>query len=246
MTEPLTREQFVELVEMICDEAIMQDHPTQPQGLLDHDATLRARLEAVTTEVKEWLCDTCNTVYPGPPQQGFSCVICPKCDGECGPRGMIERRRLEQQLAAVTQERDEWKESTSYMEYLIKEAAERLDWPTRDITLSKLIEIFDQRVSDLTEKQELLIETVSALRAAQRELSEVKLDRNLMVVQKKTIMELEQSLAAAQEEVGRLRNSLWSQFADIIQDSMRPGSVWAMREDIMDYCRKQAQQGGEK
>lgn len=46
-------------------------------------------------EVKEWLCIECNTVYPGPPQAGFSCVQCPKCGGKTGPHLMMEIRDLE-------------------------------------------------------------------------------------------------------------------------------------------------------
>lgn len=43
--------------------------------------------------VKEWLCETCHTVYPGPPQPGFACVICPKCGGDTGPRERMAYRK---------------------------------------------------------------------------------------------------------------------------------------------------------
>lgn len=56
-------------------------------------------LAALRAEVREWLCASCNTVYPGPPAPGLSCVICPKCKGSTGPRGLMERRALEQKIA---------------------------------------------------------------------------------------------------------------------------------------------------
>jgi hypothetical protein len=52
-------------------------------------------LDKVRGEVKEWLCESCNTVYPGPPQEGFKCVECPKCGGDCGPHETIKRRKAE-------------------------------------------------------------------------------------------------------------------------------------------------------
>lgn len=66
------------------------------------DAELAAKdrmLEELTSLVSEWLCDKCNFVYPGPPQKGYWCVICPKCGGECGPKILIEKRRLTAKLA---------------------------------------------------------------------------------------------------------------------------------------------------
>lgn len=53
---------------------------------LKKDAEI-AELKAL---VKEWLCVNCNTVYSGPPQKGFSCVMCPKCSGDCGPRTWMQ------------------------------------------------------------------------------------------------------------------------------------------------------------
>ena len=46
-------------------------------------------------EVREWLCEGCRTIYPGPPRKGFSCIICPKCGGLTGPRMTAEMRALE-------------------------------------------------------------------------------------------------------------------------------------------------------
>jgi hypothetical protein len=46
-------------------------------------------------EVREWECESCRYVYPGPPQEGVSSVICPRCSGNTMPKGMLERRRLQ-------------------------------------------------------------------------------------------------------------------------------------------------------
>lgn len=63
---------------------------------------LRAAAEAMArenvelrAEVKEWACDSCNTVYPGPPQAGFACVQCPKCHGNTMPKGWLALRRAD-------------------------------------------------------------------------------------------------------------------------------------------------------
>lgn len=55
-------------------------------------------VERLRREVREWMCDGCNTVYPGPPQPGIWCVQCPRCGGDTAPRGVIERRRLEREV----------------------------------------------------------------------------------------------------------------------------------------------------
>ena len=57
-------------------------------------AEARAEVERLTREVREWQCDRCNWVYPGPPQKGVSCVICPRCGGNTAPAPVIERRRV--------------------------------------------------------------------------------------------------------------------------------------------------------
>ena len=57
--------------------------------------------DALTAEVREWMCEACNTVYPGPPQQGFSCVVCPKCGGSTAPRTTIARRKAEAERDAL-------------------------------------------------------------------------------------------------------------------------------------------------
>lgn len=51
--------------------------------------------------VSEWLCIKCNYVYPGPPQPGVMCLICPRCGGDCGPRLSMELRLVKGKLASV-------------------------------------------------------------------------------------------------------------------------------------------------
>lgn len=64
------------------------------------------RLAELRREVREWMCDGCNTVYPGPPQPGIWCVQCPQCGGDTAPRGVIERRRLEREVERLRRERE--------------------------------------------------------------------------------------------------------------------------------------------
>ena len=51
-------------------------------------------IDKAKAEVREWICESCNTVYPGPPQDGFSCVVCPKCGGRTDTRAGAEIRKL--------------------------------------------------------------------------------------------------------------------------------------------------------
>lgn len=62
-------------------------------------AGLEAQLADLRKEVREWLCEKCNYVWPGPPSEGYDCVTCRRCGGDCGPRTLIERRKAEAQLA---------------------------------------------------------------------------------------------------------------------------------------------------
>lgn len=67
---------------------------------------LEAENERLLREVREWLCAECNTVYPGPPQDGVRCVICPSCGGGCAPRSsdaqvLLQQRRAEKAEARV-------------------------------------------------------------------------------------------------------------------------------------------------
>ena len=58
-------------------------------------AVLVTTIEELEAEVKEWLCVSCNYVYPGPPQQGAGCVVCPKCGGKTMPKHMARIAELE-------------------------------------------------------------------------------------------------------------------------------------------------------
>jgi hypothetical protein len=56
-------------------------------------------IERLIHDVREWCCEKCNTVYPGPPQLGLLCVICPKCSGNTMPYPTWERRKIQQECA---------------------------------------------------------------------------------------------------------------------------------------------------
>jgi len=62
---------------------------------------LQAEVAELRAEVKEWLCEKCNFVYPGPPQAGWRCVICPKCGGSTAPRLTVESSRLQARLESA-------------------------------------------------------------------------------------------------------------------------------------------------
>lgn len=49
-------------------------------------------------QVNEWVCASCNEVYPGPPHEGAACVICPKCGGFTVPRIKHENNALQQEI----------------------------------------------------------------------------------------------------------------------------------------------------
>lgn len=48
---------------------------------------LEAAVVSLRAEVREWICTDCMFVYPGPPQAGSACVVCPRCSGPTMPRG---------------------------------------------------------------------------------------------------------------------------------------------------------------
>ena len=48
---------------------------------------LRAENEQLRREVREWICSRCMYVYSGPPQPGFKCVVCPRCEGSTDANG---------------------------------------------------------------------------------------------------------------------------------------------------------------
>ena len=78
----------------------------------------RAKTEELRSEVYEWLCLKCRTAYPGPPSKGLACIICPKCDGDTGPRKMMELRETKEKLEA---ERQKAKGLLEASEFLIKQ-----------------------------------------------------------------------------------------------------------------------------
>src|SRR5262245_35719850 len=72
--------------------------------LVESKASTRAaeaRITQLSAEVKEWLCVGCKMVYQGPPQNGVWCVVCPKCNGDCGPKNLIEKLEAERQKDAL-------------------------------------------------------------------------------------------------------------------------------------------------
>jgi uncharacterized coiled-coil protein SlyX len=60
-----------------------------------------AKLDPLLAEVKEWICAKCRYVYPGPPQRGLQCVICPRCNGSTGPRVLMELRAANERIAEL-------------------------------------------------------------------------------------------------------------------------------------------------
>ena len=58
----------------------------------------REEHERLCAEVREWLCETCRFVYPGPPMPGLRCVVCPQCSGPTAPRHTVEMRELRAEL----------------------------------------------------------------------------------------------------------------------------------------------------
>lgn len=80
-------------------------------------AAVEKAIADLRAEVREWLCVDCNTVYPGPPSRGFDCVICPKCEGACGPRLFMENRQLEALVAAHVDAGARYKKALETIEY---------------------------------------------------------------------------------------------------------------------------------
>lgn len=64
-------------------------------------AMVFAEIESLRAEVSEWLCESCNYVYPGPPQLGFACVICPRCKGSTAPRKTVELKKAADRIEAL-------------------------------------------------------------------------------------------------------------------------------------------------
>ena len=62
---------------------------------------LEAERDALIADVREWACEKCNFVYPGPPQPGVRCVVCPRCGGSTMPHTTLRRRRAEAERDAL-------------------------------------------------------------------------------------------------------------------------------------------------
>jgi hypothetical protein len=56
----------------------------------DRLAVAAQEVEQLRAEVREWICAQCRIVYPGPPQKGACCVVCPRCGGDTMPRNRAE------------------------------------------------------------------------------------------------------------------------------------------------------------
>ena len=79
-------------------------NPEQRENALAAIDRLEKRVAELKAEVSEWLCQGCRTVYPGPPQAGTGCVVCPRCGGDTQPRLSADRDLLAQQLATSEQQ----------------------------------------------------------------------------------------------------------------------------------------------
>ena len=78
--------------------------PEQDADGYGYMRSLEAERDELRALVRNWRCKECNKVYPGPPQPGFACVICPQCGGETrGEADMVNVTRAE----AAEAERDE-------------------------------------------------------------------------------------------------------------------------------------------
>lgn len=95
-----------------CDSACRKEHDTflfrEAQGYLaclegEEMRKKDAEIAELKALVKEWLCLKCNTVYPGPPQKGFGCVLCPKCGGDCGPKTWVELQAERERAKALVE-----------------------------------------------------------------------------------------------------------------------------------------------
>ena len=82
---------------------------------------LKAEVARLTSEVREWLCDSCNTIYPGPPQKGVWCVVCPKCGGDTAPTKTIELRKARTRIAELEAENNNLIVKVQFAESVIRD-----------------------------------------------------------------------------------------------------------------------------
>lgn len=93
MTES-TREHYNELAGAV----VLGTHPILPRPEWGQDCaylahvldTQSAELVKLRHDVAEWMCRECRYVYPGPPQPGVKCVICPRCNGDTMPLSSLK------------------------------------------------------------------------------------------------------------------------------------------------------------
>lgn len=85
-------------------EETMREQTEYVRDLHRERDALQTRVAELTAEVREWWCRACHTVYPGPPQQGFACVQCPRCGGDAGPYTQMKLRDAEARVAALEAE----------------------------------------------------------------------------------------------------------------------------------------------
>ena len=97
-----------ELAAAIRERDLAIAHDRQPYPTAEAYEKVCAALAAAKALVKEWACEKCRTVYPGPPQKGFMCVICPSCNGNTMPHELLKHR---EELAAAKAEANSLKEA---------------------------------------------------------------------------------------------------------------------------------------
>ena len=90
-----------ELAAAIRERDLAIAHDRQPYPTAEAYEKVCAALAAAKALVKDWACEKCRTVYPGPPQKSFMCVICPSCNGNTMPHELLKHR---EELAAAKAE----------------------------------------------------------------------------------------------------------------------------------------------
>lgn len=103
------------------EDFITQTDEDLARVMKSHDA-LAARMRELGAEVPEWTCESCRTVYPGPPQPSHWCIVCPKCGGTTRPDSQSTRlakqecAHLHDQLTASQAEVERLKQKTKQLE----------------------------------------------------------------------------------------------------------------------------------
>lgn len=76
------------------------------KALLDAHERMVLETAQLRHDVSEWVCERCRQVYPGPPQEGLKCVLCPQCDGSTMPMPVHERNEARRELSALKEKYD--------------------------------------------------------------------------------------------------------------------------------------------